>query len=973
MKTFLQQIIAELKQEFAGDISELCIVVPTRRAVVFLREAIAEAYQQTLWAPRMLSIQDFVREQFEWQFPDMLPLVFELYAVYMERMQQDEPDWFEPFERFYPWGEMLVKDFDEVDKYCVDAEKLFTNVKDLKEIELFFNLPEEEEYQQALQRFWNTLRAHGDGPTETQEKFLKIWQTLYDVYAGFKAALTQKGLGYDGMAYLDIVQQLKADPNALALDYKKIVFVGFNALSKAEEEIFAALLAEKQAIVYWDVDWSYYTPPGERPHKEAHLTGEEPAKFIQEYHKKWKGKNWDTRLILHDMRKTPKDIYHTGVPLQVGQSQYLGNLLREQDPENLKGRETAIVLADENLLFPTLYAMPAEVERLNITMGFPLRQTHIFSLLMVVTRLLRNLRWENGQVSFSHREVEDLLNNPYLKAENAQVSEDILKDVRHRNLIFVPLASLEKHELGPLLSHLFHPPELSTEKPLDDLKPLNLYLQTVFLSLLEDAKERKAILEAEYIYHFHTQFNQLQDILDQYPVPIRLGGFVNLFREVMQRVRIPFEGEPLVGLQIMGFLETRVLDFKKVFILGANEGNLPDTSAGNSFIPYNLRKAFGLPTFEEKDAIYAYHFYRLLQRTDEIHLIYNTVVHDSSGGGSKELSRFIRQIRHFFPKDHALLRVHERIVSTPAAYGASPVITVANDTKTKAILHQRYVAEGSRGYFSATALNTYLGCPLRYYFRYVAEVKEAEEVEETMEANTFGSVLHNALEYVYEGYEGKSIGPNDKETLGRRLKPSLQKALADNNLGSSTAIQGQNFLLRNVIEQLCQRIIAHDVEGDPFTLLSREDNKNYKTSFDTGTYRVRFNGTFDRIDHLVAEDAVRILDYKTGRVELGTSRTTLDDLFKDNRFKEAFQGYLYAWLYLRQHPDTRIKVGYYTARKLKDGIQYLEGNQPLNPEVLHQFETRLAELINRIFEADFSQTEDEKKCRICPYREICNR
>ncbi|MEL7530702.1 MAG: PD-(D/E)XK nuclease family protein, partial [Bacteroidota bacterium] len=760
MNTFLQQIVTDLKKEFAGDISQVCIVVPTRRAVVFLREALAEAYQQTIWAPRMLSIQDFVRQQFDWQFPDMLPLVFELYAVYMKRLREEDPEWFEPFERFYPWGEMLVKDFDEVDKYCVDAQQLFTNVKDLKEIELFFNLPEGEEYQQALKRFWNTLRANDEGPTETQEKFLKIWQTLYDVYAGFKAALTDKGIGYDGMAYLNIVEQLKTDPAALKLEHKKIVFVGFNALSKAEEEIMASLLASKQAIVYWDVDWAYYTPPGERPHKEAHLTGEEPAKFIQEYHKKWRDKNWDTRLILHDMRQEPKDIYHTGVPLQVGQSQYLGNLLREEEIEKLRGRETAIVLADENLLFPTLYAMPSEVERLNITMGFPLRQTHIFTLLMVVTRLLRNLRWQNGQVAFSHREVQDILNNPYIKAENAQVSEEILKEVRRSNLIYVPLLRLEQYQLGPLLSHLFHPPELNTEQPLEDLKPLNLYLQTVFLSLLEDARERKAVLEAEYIYHFHTQFNQLQDILDQYPVPIRLRGFVNLFREVMQRVRIPFEGEPLVGLQIMGFLETRVLDFKRVYILGANEGNLPDTSSGNSFIPYNLRKAFGLPTFEEKDAIYAYHFYRLLQRTEEIHLIYNTVVHDSSGGGSKELSRFIRQIRHFFPKQHERLRVHERIVSTPAAYGESPVINVANQAETKAILHHRYIAPESKGYFSATALNTYLGCPLRYYFRYVAQVKEADEVEETMEANTFGSVLHNALEYVYKDYEGKTIGPN---------------------------------------------------------------------------------------------------------------------------------------------------------------------------------------------------------------------
>ncbi|MEL6590750.1 MAG: PD-(D/E)XK nuclease family protein [Bacteroidota bacterium] len=973
MNTFLQQIIDQLKQEYAGDISELCLIVPTRRAVVFLREALAKAYRQTIWAPRMMSIQDFVREQFDWQFPEVLPLVFELYSVYMDRMRQEEPDWYEPFERFYAWGEMLVKDFDEVDKYCVDAEQLFTNVKDLKEIELFFNLPEGEEYQQALQRFWNTIRANDTGPTETQEKFLKIWQTLYDVYTGFKSALQDKGVGYDGMAYRRIVDKLSEDSSYLNGAYKKIVFVGFNALSKAEETIMASLLAEKQAIVYWDVDWAYYTPPGERPHREAHLTGEEPAKFIQEYHKKWRNKDWDSRLILHDMRQTPKAIYHTGVPLQVGQAQYLGNLLREEEPETLKNRETAIVLADENLLFPVLYAIPSAIDRLNITMGFPLRQTHIYTLLMVITRMLRNLRWHGDQVAFSHREVEDILNNPYIKAENAAASERILKEVRRQNLIFVPRQGLLQFGLGPLLQHLFTPPSVNADTPIQDLGVLHQYFDAIFQHLLEDARERKAVLEAEYIYHFHTQFNQLRDILDQYPLPLRLRGFVNLFREVMQRVRIPFEGEPLEGLQIMGFLETRVLDFKKIYILGANEGNLPDTSSGNSFIPYNLRKAFGLPTFEEKDAIYAYHFYRLLQRTEEIHLIYNTVVNDSSGGGSKELSRFIRQIRHFFPRQHEMLRIQERIVSTPSTYGDSPVISVANDRTIRELLHHRYISEESKTYFSATALNTYLGCPLRFYFRYVAGIEEPEEVEETMEANTFGSVLHETLEFVYEGYEGKLIGPEEQEILKKRLKPSLEKALEKNKLGKSTDLQGQNYLLRNVIEQLCLRILKHDLTGKPFELLSREDKKSYRTRFDTGRYHVRFNGTFDRIDKMVEENIVRILDYKTGRVELGSSNLELDSLFVDNKYKEAFQGFLYAWLYLRQQPGARVKVGYYTARQLKDGIQYLLGGQILAEEILHQFERHLAELINQIFEADFVQTEDEKKCRICPYREICNR
>ncbi|MCB0856065.1 MAG: hypothetical protein KDD63_27775, partial [Bacteroidetes bacterium] len=361
---FLNQVIRDLSQRFGTEISDFCIVVPTRRAVVFLREALAQEFDQAIWAPKMVSIQDFIREIVDWQFPDILPLVYELYEVYKKRQREELPSWNEDFERFYAWGEMLVKDFDEVDKYEVNAAQLFTNIKDLKEIEAFFTF--DEENLNAIRQFWQTIRGRDEDLTEVQEEFLRIWQILHDVYLQFHEALSRQNLAYDGMAYRHISQQLRE--GKLQLPYQKIVFAGFNALSIAEENIMAHLLKEQQAIVYWDVDKAYFDEE-KLTHAEVAkihlLVGEIPGKFIREYHHKWQ--KLDSHLIINDMAASPKEIIVSGVPLQVGQARYLGNLLHENKPDPENYSQTAIVLADENILFPVLYSLPGDIERLNIT------------------------------------------------------------------------------------------------------------------------------------------------------------------------------------------------------------------------------------------------------------------------------------------------------------------------------------------------------------------------------------------------------------------------------------------------------------------------------------------------------------------------------------------------------------------------------------------------------------------------------
>ncbi|MEO0638742.1 MAG: PD-(D/E)XK nuclease family protein [Bacteroidota bacterium] len=783
--TFLREIAAQLKSEFGPEISDLCLVVPTRRAVAFLREAIAQTYRQTLWAPQIISIQDLVRGLSGWQFPETLPLVFELYQVYKTIMRQQQPNWDEPFERFYAWGEMLVKDFDEIDKYLVDTKQLFTNIKDLKEIDLFFTL--EPENLVPIRRFWETLRGKKEDLTEVQQEFLRIWQMLLDIY-----------------------------------------------------------------------------------------------------------------------------------------------------------------------------------------MGFPLKQTHLHHLILTTLRLLQNMRFDSqGQRVFSHREVTQLINNPYIKGRFHELSEKLQQEIRAQNLVFVSQKFLKQHELSPLLAHIFDPP-LIPPTLIQDLLPLMRYVEGVFDEIQQEAFDRKDQWESELAFHLHKYFTQLKEILLLYKPELSLRGFLNLVREVLQKVRVPFEGEPLTGYQLMGFLETRVLDFKKVFILGANEGNLPDTSSGNSFVPYSLRKGFGLPTYEEKDAIYAYHFYRLLQRTDEIHLIYNTVVDEQ--GGSKEVSRFIRQIRHFF-RNTPEIHIHDSVVTIPVPYSETPGISIPPSPATHEKLLKRYVhptAAPKPTYLSATAMTTYLGCKLKFYYRYIAGIREPETIEENIEANTLGSVLHYTLELLYQDHLNKVVTPELTKELKANIGHKLKAAFDAHDLPWGSELRGMNFLLREVIEQQVGRILSQDRQGEAFQVISIEDEDRFFTTLDVEGLPVRINGMLDRVDFLPNDNVVRIIDYKTGYVDL-PEHVTLDKCFESDKHKEVFQGYLYAWLFQRQQPDASIKVGYYTVRELSKGVKYIEKGKVIPNQVLVEYEKRLKELIHEMLTGDYPQTEDESHCRYCPYNTLCNR
>ena len=582
-------------------------------------------------------------------------------------------------------------------------------------------------------------------------------------------------------------------------------------------------------------------------------------------------------------------------------------------------------------------------------------------------------------------------------------------------------------ELPTLVLDLFKPPDQPSQS--------NDYFLSIFDVLIEDAQERGARLEAEYIFQLYTNFNRFREILLQYDTELSFYGYTRLLREALNKARIPFQGEPLSGLQMMGFLETRVLDFENLYILGANEGNLPDTQTGNSFVPYPLRKGFGLPTYEQKDTIYSYHFFRLLQRAKNVHIIYNTLGKDE--GGSGEPSRYIEQIRYYLGEEtlkQTQLNVQEHKILTPVTYLAPQAIEIPNTPEIRRILTRKYTHTDSqpksKAYISATALTTYLACPLRFYFRYVAGIKEGDTVEEKMEAGTFGSILHQTLEHVYKGIGSggsggigsggigdkgigngdigdKDIGDGDMgnrdigsggigdregqdeeatsskgrggmlftekklPALIRLIEPSLKKAFVDHELDWDHT-EGVNFLFRDALSELCQSILQHDVEGDPFQVVYMEEERKFGTYLTTENRSLFLNGTFDRVDWLPEQKVIRIIDYKTGRAKIKPG-LDMESLFSNSDYKEMVQGYFYAWLYQKTFPTARIQMAFYPLREIQKGRSYLNSGEILSPEILEAFQNQMISVLEKIFSEPFTQVEDEKVCAYCPYKGICGR
>ncbi len=1053
MPSFLEEVSRQLLDKHQGHLADLTVVFPNRRAGLFFREILSRDIHAPGWSPRLLTFSEFITELSDLRTPDQLTLIFMLYQIYRRESGSKEP-----FDRFYFWGELLLEDFNEIDKSLVRADDLFANLRDLKVLDAGYDYLTPE--QRALvARFWQGFNGQTDQPlSPPKQAFLTFWNVLNRVYTGFRSHLQERGLGYEGMmtrAVAELLGQLAADN-----PFPRVAFVGFNAFYAAEEQVVRWFVRQTGADAFWDVDAHYLDDPVQ-----------EAGQFFRRYRKRPDlAATLPDPLPQHFYANGPRDINIVGVPLEVGQAKLVGNVLQELiDRGDFVPERTAIVLPDQNLLFPVLHALPAAIRRVNVTMGYPLRNTSLYSLVEQLLRLQEGKRPSSGseQVTyeFHHTSVLAILRHPYVNPIDHAAMQLLIRRIEDENRIYLRPEELHR---TPFLQRLFQPvnavpetftyllhllkdlhdhitpnnipnpednlppsiqhpappadhltpnPQFPTPNPLTDpadhpipnsqspilniqenLQPPIPNPQTQTRS--EDHPDPDLVLpvlEKELIYHLYIHVNRLKALSEENQFQFEQSTFLKLFRQLMQSLRLPFTGEPLRGLQIMGVLETRNLDFDHVFILSANEGTYPPREVSHSFVPGNLRRGFGLPTPDQQDAIYAYTFYRLLHRAQQVYLIHNT---EDTPALSGEMSRFLYQLlyesepqgddTYRYPNAQGAFRIQRRTLSAPVRTIPPQPIAIEKDALVLERLRV-YTENGTSG-LTPSALNTYLDCRLKFYYKYVAGLRESEGVQDDVDPAVFGNVLHKAMERVYQRHveqTGQTMVTAEaiKRFKGKPLDRAVQEGFQEHFRGQADqtlTLEGRNLIAYDIVRKMADRILDTDAQYAPFEVVSleREADTGYlrllPVPVGNASATVRLKGIINRVDR--KGDTVRVVDYKTGRDEkkIG-SIASLFDRDDKQRNKAAMQAMFYAFLYQPQAAsDERIIPGLMNAKELfgdQFDLRLILDKHPIDDfrPFAPAFTQALTGLLSELYDpaVSFTQTNDLKKCNYCPFVRLC--
>jgi len=944
MITFLQEVAERVAAQYA-DTSTVTLVFPNRRASLYFQHYLSKALLRPAWAPQLITIEDFFAAHTDWQEPDKLTLIFRLYEVYRQVMKTEES-----FDRFYFWGEMLLRDFDEVDKYLVDANLLFKDLSKLKELDETFDYLTDEQ-KQFLRDFW----IHFDErPSASKEEFLKIWRKLPKVYTAFAKSLAAQGLAYEGMIHRQVAEKIAK--GKIAYDSNKpLIFVGFNALTSAEEKLITYFV-DKGAQVYWDVDDYYVNNPVQ-----------EAGQFMREYRKQpVLAKTFHDQMPNH-FANTNRQVKLTGVPQNIGQAKLLTTALEQliKQPGFDEGN-TVIVLPDEAMLLPVMNSLPEQIGDVNVTMGFPLKSTPLYNLL----DLLIEMQVQRRGNTFSHRQVNAILSHAYFLSLAGDEAKRLHDEIIEKNRVFVTFHDLE--ELSDFTRFVF--------RAMDPAEGTS-YLLRIVEEMGAGFADRQSF-DREYAYHFHQHLTRLHEVLQSSAHITEWRGFQKLFRQVVQSQRIPFYGEPLKGLQIMGVLETRNLDFENVFVLSLNEGKLPAAARQGSYIPHTLRKAYRLPTFEHQDAIYAYLFYRLLQRAGNVQLFYNTEP-DIVGNG--EMSRYVQQLLI-----ESGWKIDQAVLHNPIHIQQVQPIVIA---KSESILNvlQRYVAvngQTAEAMLTPSVLNDYIECTLKFYLKHIAYLHEADEVEEDLDARIFGNLLHDVMFWFYEELRQKRNGAVVKEdftgiesTLDALITKGFRKLYHLDEV-EPVMYEGQRVVVREIVKEFASRILQHDEHYAPFTITLLEEK--FDVLVPVNERSIRIGGKIDRAD--VKDNQVRVIDYKTGADELAFEDIPSLFAHDQKRNKAAFQTMLYAYVYQLKNAigtqtiqpglmnrknlfATTFKFGHELGKARNRSL--VEDARPL----LQEFELYLKDLLNELFDptVPFRQTEYNPTCSFCSFRGICHR
>lgn len=957
MQPFLQLVAHDLYTKIGNDLSRTVLVFPNKRANLFFNEYLAEESDQPIWSPAAMSISDLLQKLSVQKAGDPIRLVCELYKVFKEETESRET-----LDDFYFWGELLISDFDDVDKNMVDADKLFSNLQDLKNLMDDYEFLDEEQ-EEAIRQFFQNFSI--ERRTELKEKFISLWDKLGIIYHRYREKLAELDIAYEGMLYRNVIEQLDAD----RLKYDKYVFVGFNVLNKVEKEFFQKLQKAGKAMFYWDYDL-FYT---------QRISKHEAGEFIKRNLIDFPNELPESYF---DIFRKPKKIRYISASTENAQARFLPEWVKATQTHTtqiVSEKENAIVLCNEALLLPVLHSIPQDVQNVNITMGFPLAQTPVYSFINAAMELQTNgYRPDTGR--FTYEAVSKILKHPYtrqLSDHATRLERELTKTNR-----FYPLPSELKKD--DFLTILF--------TPQSNIRELCDYLLRLIKSisiLYRKEGEYDDIfnqLYRESIFQSHLKINRLYSLIESGELSVRTDTLKRLITKVLTASNIPFHGEPAIGLQIMGVLETRNLDFRNLIMLSLNEGQLPKAGGESSFIPYNLRKAFGMTTIEHKNAVYAYYFYRLIQRAENITLLYNT---SSDGLNRGEESRFMLQL---------LVEGPHEITREYLEAGQSPQNTLEIQIeKTPEILRRLYraydTAQPESVILSPSALNTYLDCRLRFYYRYVAGLKTPDEVSAEIDSALFGTIFHLSAQLAYTDLtaNGKMIQREDLERLLRdeiKLQGYVDQAFKQELFKvapeEKPEYNGVQLINSKVIVSYLKQLLRNDLQYTPFEMVAMEKKVSEKITIQTalGPLTLRLGGTIDRMD--AKEGTLRIVDYKTG----GSPKipANIEQLFtpSETRPNYIFQTFLYAAIMSRKQPLMVAPALLYIHRAASESYSpVIEMGEPRKPKIPvnnfaffeDEFRERLQALLEEIFDEKelFTQTEDMKKCAYCDFKTICKR
>ena len=966
MNSFLYRIASTYFSEKRESVSDYTFVFPNRRAGLFFQRYLSEIAQKPLFSPEILTINDCFALASKWQTADRLSNLFKLYKLYKDLSASDET-----FDSFVYWGEMLLTDFEDVDKYMVDARQLFSNVTELKQIDQLFNIFSDKQIE-AIRQFWKNFVPVKEG--KSQEDFIATWKILLPLYEQFRAALISENTATEGMICRDVAERLKAKEEMAEFSGKQFVFIGFNALNPCERTLMAELQKRHQADFYWDYEAA-----------ELRDSDNQASLFYAENLHIFPSKYY-IKPVIEPM--SGKKIELIAVPSAVGQTKQIYSVLNQLHPTGKNNNvidqsgsktnwiNTAVVLPDEGLLVPLLHSIPQQIEKINVTMGFPLKSTPVSGLIEHIFELQRRMRISGDKISFYHQTVSNILNHQYIALLCSNEVNWLTHEMAENNWIYIEAEELHKN---PLLSTIFVP-QTETSTFLNYLLQILRSLLNGWQNATDETHDYR--LECDFLYQYYVTLNRMSDVMLATPeIPdLNLDTLMRLTRQLISGITIPFVGEPLDGLQIMGVLETRGLDFDNLIITSFNEGIFPQKSATNSFIPYNLRKGFELPTSEHQDAILAYNFYRLIHRAKHIFFIYDS---RSEGTQTGEVSRFMHQLYY-----HYGIKPLKKNVSFDISFNNTQAIKVE---KNPAIMEklQRFTIDAEGGLsLSASSLNTYIDCPLQFYLTKVEVIEQAEEVMETVESNMFGTLFHKVMENLYLPYKAKMMQTEDFENL---INNTLQIDLEINKAFSKeyfkkkndviVKLEGNNLLIASVLRKYILQVLKIDKSHAPFKYISSEERCNMQFPINDGKLLVNLKGFIDRIDE--KEGKLRILDYKTGTGKLEFKN--LDEVFEknaENRPKFVLQTFLYCELYENKTQKSNTLPGIFYIRDVfKDDFNTELYNKDIKTKVMEykeykeDFKRNLTTCLEEIFDPGipFVQTENIKNCQYCPYKGVCNR